>query len=523
MSRRFSFLGFGDSSSTETLGGGDQIKRISPKSNANLRLETDKEIYRPGDVVWITVELEVPNSDRSLLVESLSFELKGVEKLDPQWFATQKPVPGKGRRGEYVFLDCSASSMVSNQIVAPGVLKKYLVRIVLPDVIPPSYKGTTIRYLYYVRSALFGRWLILDDGDSPQETVRDLCRQEARNPLQIWVSQKGSGLQAEENQGIVPPQTIQTEIYWKEIKGDSDWVRANEIYEGVDEDYDSTRDEISSVSSYNPASESFHKFSISSLSMQSSTSRFLNREGLHVEADELLYNSSGDILSMNKPSPTISSSYQRSSSNSLSKIDDDDLGASPAMRNQDPNASEAFIRGRSYNIRLDDQVLLRFSPKKSDSIYYFCDMIGGTLTFFHEEGARRCLEVSITLEISETISRSFVHPSRRNSPTITKVQSDCHEVVADLVQTSFMFSIPMDGPMSFSTPHVSVNWALRFEFFTTPKNVDWRRYDHPLLAEGREKCEWSLPLTVHATQPGVQPVNAQSSRSLSFSSLSIRD
>ena len=125
-------------------------------------------------------------------------------------------------------------------------------------------------------------------------------------------------------------------------------------------------------------------------------------------------------------------------------------------------------------------------------------MIGGTLTFFHEEGARRCLEVSVTLETSETISRRFIHPSRRNSPTITKIQSDHHEVVADLVQTSFLFSIPMDGPMSFSTSHVSVQWVLRFEFFTTPKNVDWRRYEHPLLIEGRDKTEWILPITVHA-------------------------
>ncbi|RVW45474.1 hypothetical protein CK203_079751 [Vitis vinifera] len=82
------------------------------------------------------------------------------------------------------------------------------------------------------------------------------------------------------------------------------------------------------------------------------------------------------------------------------------------------------------------------------------------------------------------------------------VQSDHHEVVADLVQTSFLFSIPMDGPMSFSTPHVSVQWALRFEFFTTPKNVDLTRYEHPLLIEGRDKCEWVLPITVHATPSG---------------------
>jgi hypothetical protein len=62
-------------------------------------------------------------------------------------------------------------------------------------------------------------------------------------------------------------------------------------------------------------------------------------------------------------------------------------------------------------------------------------------------------------------------------PMCLQVQSDHYEVVADLVQTSFLFSIPMDGPMSFSTPHVSVQWSLRFEFFTTPKNVDWTRYD----------------------------------------------
>ena len=61
-----------------------------------------------------------------------------------------------------------------------------------------------------------------------------------------------------------------------------------------------------------------------------------------------------------------------------------------------------------------------------------------------------------------------------------QVQSDYHAVVADLTETSFLFSIPVDGPMSFSTPKVSVQWALRFEFFTNPRNVDWRRFLHSL-------------------------------------------
>lgn len=40
------------------------------------------------------------------------------------------------------------------------------------------------------------------------------------------------------------------------------------------------------------------------------------------------------------------------------------------------HAAEGFVRGRSYNIRIDDQILLRFSPKNTNSTYYFGDMVG---------------------------------------------------------------------------------------------------------------------------------------------------
>ncbi|PON56739.1 Reduced growth phenotype protein [Parasponia andersonii] len=494
-----------------------------------LKLHTDKEVYGPGDPVVVTVEIgnASGNGDSgygsalSLLVERLSFEIKGIEKLDAQWFATQKPVPGsKQRRGEYVFAEGSTTALVSNQIVSAGATKSYAVRTLLPNVIPPSYKGATIRYLYYVRSTISGQWLILEDPHSRGELVKDLTELEARVPLQVRVTQKNNGLLLEEGQsdGIVPSTAIQMDIFWKEQDGDSDWVRANDIYDGIEEGYESSKDEISSVSSYNPTKDGINRTFGNSFSVQSYAARSSFKDGAYLEGERTslssnlapprlsvaeVLNDSGaaDILSP-KSSALVSPSQQQKLTRSLSADDEAGASSSPAARAVEPLASEGFLRGRSYNIRMDDNVLLRFSPKNSDSIYYFSDMIGGTLTFFHEEGARRCLEVSITLETSETISRQFVHPSRRNSPTITKVQSDHYEVVADLVQTSFLFSIPMDGPMSFSTPHVSVQWALRFEFFTTPKNVDWTRYEHPLLIEGRDKSEWVLPITVHAPPLG---------------------
>ncbi|KAI7979505.1 hypothetical protein LOK49_Contig319G00008 [Camellia lanceoleosa] len=525
-SRLFSFFG----------GGGDSVSNRggSVAVPPSLKLHTDRDVYRPGDPVLITIEIPNTspssvsslfqsnnaitshnnnnNTEYSLLIEKLTFEMKGIEKLDTQWFTTLKPLSDSNqRRGEYVFMDCSMAHIVSNQIVSPRATKT--LRTLLPSIIPPSYRGATIRYLYYVGCTLSGQDLILENGNSHGELSRDFA----------------------ELVRIVPASTVLLDVYWKEMDGDTDWARANESYDGVQEGCDSSRDEISSVSSYNPAKENIHRAFGSSLSLQSSVGRSSNQDASLKEhtsicpyvplsqlslAAEVLYDSGGMFRHPGSLQPC-SPSHQLKHSKFLST--EDDLRVPTAPGTVEPVASESFVRGRSYNISLDDEVLLRFSPKNSDSSYYFSDMIGGALTFFHEEGFRRCLELSITLEMSETISHRSVHPSWRHSPTITKVHSDHHEVVADLVQTSFLFSIPMDGPMLFSTPHISVQWALRFEFFTTPKNVDWTRFEHPLLMDGRDKCEWVLPITVHAPLLSTPPVHTRNEKPVSLEPLWVRN
>ncbi|KAJ6419634.1 hypothetical protein OIU84_029700 [Salix udensis] len=402
-----------------------------------LKVQTDKDVYRPGDSILVTIEISNPKDGASedvmssLLIEKLGFAIRGIQKLDNQWFATQKPLPrSKQRRGEHVFMDCSTSSIVSNQIVSSGATKTYVVRTLLPSIIPPSYRGATIRYIYYVEGTLSGQQLMLDNTNSHRESSKDLIKMEVRIPLQIWVAQNSNGLIVEEGQsdGIVPPATIQLDIYWKEMDGDNEWARANDLDDGIEEGYGSLRDEISSVSSYNPNRESMHETFGSSLSLQS-VARSSNKDASFTEggrrslstlalprlsAAEVLYDSGADTSVPDKSSVIAFPSQQ---------LGDDMAGVSytPGTVNNEPGASEGFIRGRSYNIRMDDHVLLRFSPRNSDSTYYFSDMIGGTLTFFHEEGAKKCLEVSITLETSETVSRRYIHPSRKNSPTITKV------------------------------------------------------------------------------------------------------
>ncbi|XP_008664338.1 uncharacterized protein [Zea mays] len=388
-----------------------------------------------------------------------------------------------------------------------------IARMELPKILPPSYRGISIRYFYYVRTKLFGRPVVLGNGDQYKGLVNSAIQLEARVRLQIRVSQKSSSLLNE--QGNPPFSVDLPGIFWREKDEDSEWSKANDNAD-LEEGYDSSKDEVSSVSSYNP-SKANREFSLgSSLSTQSLSSRLSTSEPFYNQVERPNFPSYSPIpgLSVSEISddhdggsvapqrnlnlllPDHPSNGQRVSPDfDLSK---DDVGLPLTPKNVEPAGYEGFTRGRSYNIRIDDQVLLRFSPKNSDSTYYFGDMIGGALTFFHGTGNRRCLEVSITLETSETINPRALHPSRRGSPTVTKLHSEHHEVVSDLHHTSFLFSIPIDGPMSFSTSKVTVQWSLRFEFFTTPEGTDPARYEHPLLVEKREKGEWVLPVTVYA-------------------------
>lgn len=169
-----------------------------------------------------------------------------------------------------------------------------------------------------------------------------------------------------------------------------------------------------------------------------------------------------------------------------------------------------YNRGKSYNIRMDDDVLVKFSPKNPTSTYYFGDVVAGTLQFFHDD-KRRCLEVTAVLETREILNPASIHPSRKNSSTITKVHSEYYEIVNDVISTQFMFSIPLDGPASMVTPVLSLEWILRFEFVATPSNVDWNKFEHPMLIDvsQRRKGEWTLPITVHTTPPKKSPPGAE--------------
>lgn len=83
-----------------------------------LKVHTDREVYRPGDLINLNITISIPepstskgdhpDASSSFLIDSLSFEIKGIEKLDSQWFIIQKPqIDSKLKKGIFslCFLD----------------------------------------------------------------------------------------------------------------------------------------------------------------------------------------------------------------------------------------------------------------------------------------------------------------------------------------------------------------------------------------------------------------------------------
>ncbi|CAI7845262.1 unnamed protein product [Closterium sp. NIES-54] len=197
------------------------------------------------------------------------------------------------------------------------------------------------------------------------------------------------------------------------------------------------------------------------------------------------------------------------------------------------------VRGRTYNIRIDDHVLVRFTPRNPQPVYYLGDVVSGTLSFPIEDGPRRCLEVSVLLEMHEVINPRALHTSRRVAAAASAaktplhlpvLQMEHHEVTVDLLHTHFIFTIPSDAAASFATPIISLQWILRFEFCastrrpappsSTPGSAGKGRqqqqaqqqqmHERPhALAMGveTERGEWSMPITVHAPLPKVTPIS----------------
>ncbi|KAM4105509.1 hypothetical protein ACJW30_06G236900 [Castanea mollissima] len=114
---RFPFFGgSGGGASSNSTTATNNNNRNSPKTAGagaaesefrqrvpTLKIQPDKDVYRPGDPLIVTIQISNPDTASSLLLDRIGFEIRAVEKLDSQWFATHEPLPGSKQRRGFAF------------------------------------------------------------------------------------------------------------------------------------------------------------------------------------------------------------------------------------------------------------------------------------------------------------------------------------------------------------------------------------------------------------------------------------
>ena len=113
-------------------------------------------------------------------------------------------------------------------------------------------------------------------------------------------------------------------------------------------------------------------------------------------------------------------------------------------------------------------------------------------------------QVLVTLETEEVIAPKHTAAASAASAaevhgTIRKVHDECAEVTAHLAESHFLFSVPPDAEVSFSTPLVAVRWLLRLELVVLPTLAlagDSTPPQPPSPASSPQRMHWVMPLIV---------------------------
>jgi len=139
----------------------------------------------------------------------------------------------------------------------------------------------------------------------------------------------------------------------------------------------------------------------------------------------------------------------------------------------------------SFNITKKSDHLVKLSLNKK--IYQLGDVIKGSFDFF--AATIPCFQVSVRLELEESIEPSFCNPSRAKKPIIKNTFAEHHELTYSTLHSSFSFQIPIEGAQEFATELVSVRWLLQFEFITGTFSSSKDQIN-------AEPMQWNLPIRV---------------------------
>lgn len=434
---------------------------------------------RPGETVRAGIELTNLEEHKAIyVVEGISVRCHGLEICDPGWIA-QKYYAGSsilrkdGRRVIRRLFSAHASQILERLVfLAPGQNKGFSIGCPLPEKLPPSFKGTSVRYMYEIQIGVKYRQAPCGEREALRRSFENQEPQSIviKKPFFVFpnyldATQLNNKAAEEGSIDDVPMLDVcfQSEdevmLQWSEVSDDDKTSSTDGSLSKV------VSDSIESSSTANMALRSGMS---GSMTERGSVSRFSFAE------TEMSYH----------PQP---------------------------VRRRNPSLTHAeaqmlmgtCVRPQMFNLRFGSEtvVLFSFNPSVARPLRPG-STLGGVLRLSEMDRNGydqkwRCLSYTVMLETEEEVAPEWQPETFKESRIIRRLHCEHTEFTGDVLTTNFMFSIPSSAPPSFKTPLLSLRWVLKFEF-EVGRPMDWNDTgDVHQASYETEPLIWHLPLTVY--------------------------
>lgn len=523
-----------------------------------LRVTPDRASYRPGDVLAAVVEAVTEPVTGAVQaaathLEALQIELCAAERVDLNWvtgqYRTGSSITEKdNRRVTRAMLQMKPIRLCERATLLPGSRRLYLVRIQLPDTLPPSFKGSAVRYSYQLeakatfapqswkgstpsstaQSSEFQSQSSTPSADSPpQRTVQALTATANTSPHLVRYS-SSSNLKLSRGREAVGQQRkgpgtvhVKTPVHlWPAAESAEHLQGGNAIIAGDDADVCSVS---YSLDIQEPLELCIDVTDLLDPEAEIPAAVPRRQASFPPKATGDMSAKAGQGKAHHGPSRTPTAADL--SSTPRDEADDESAlavnGASdmpstarsrlvrqaaPPSAGPAPSPSSVAAESnalRSYNLKVGEHPLVRLAlhPPLEGRLQLGAT-IAGTLDFrFSQEAAQqssaapKCVQVVVMLETEEVVQDRWQAPSKRQVGPVRKVYDEHQELTADTILTHFMFSLPFEECPTFSTHLVQHRWVLRFEFTATYQQHG-SSWGLSRANKSPEQITWLLPILV---------------------------
>lgn len=142
---------------------------------------------RPGETVTALLQVSCSQPE-ALELQEVEIEFTGVERVDTSWvlptYRRATPPINADKRKVQRYVVQSRLQAATQGTFSDLILRRFVIRFTLPGWLPPTFRGTAVRYIYYLQALV--KYRSAPASDNTGAAAEQPGSVASRAPLHLW-------------------------------------------------------------------------------------------------------------------------------------------------------------------------------------------------------------------------------------------------------------------------------------------------------------------------------------------------